>query len=147
MFELFKEEARKSAVNLASIESKIATIEKWLHDNKLEDTTLLPLSEITISTEKEEKEVAELTIEIKNISEKNKKISQNNTYKDMLGGIDLQKAQSCTVTEKQSYDKLQSELGNLRGRSGVKKTFSKTRKLGDHCPTCEQEVDPCLSSL
>ena len=143
LFELFKEEARKSAVNLASIESKIATIEKWLHDNKLEDTTLLPLSEITISTEKEEKEVAELTIEIKNISEKNKKISQNNTYKDMLGGIDLQKAQSCTVTEKQSYDKLQSELGNLRGAvAGSKKLLAKLEKLGDHCPTCEQEVDP-----
>ncbi len=143
LFELFKEESRKQTVNLASVESKIATIEKWLQDNKLTDTTILPLEEISIDTSKDEKEYAELSLEIKNISEKNKKINQNNTYKEMLGEIDLQKAQSCTVAEKQSYDRLQSDLGNLRGVvAGSKKLLAKLEKLGDHCPTCEQGVDP-----
>ena len=143
LFELFKEESRKQTVNLASVESKIATIEKWLQDNKLSDTTILPLEEISIDTSKDEKEYAELSLEIKNISEKNKKINQNNTYKEMLSKIDLQKAQSCTITEKQSYDRLQSDLGSLRGVvAGSKKLLEKLEKLGDHCPTCEQEVDP-----
>ena len=143
LFELFKEESRKHNINLASIESKIATIEKWLQDNKLSDTTIVPLEEILIDTSEDEKEVANITIELQNISEKNKKIVQNSTYKDMLSKIDLQKAQSCTVTEKQSYDKLQSELGNLRGVvAGSKKLLSKLEKLGDHCPTCEQDVNP-----
>ena len=143
LFEIFKEESRKQTVNLASIESKIATIEKWLQDNKLTDTTILPLEEISIDTSKDEKEYAELSLEIKNISEKNKKINQNNTYKEMLSKIDLQKAQACTVAEKQSYDRLQSELGSLRGVvTGSKKLLEKLEKLGDHCPTCEQEVDP-----
>ena len=143
LFEIFKEESRKQTVNLASIESKIATIEKWLQDNKLSDTTILPLEEISIDTSKDEKEYAELSLEIKNISEKNKKINQNNTYKEMLSKIDLQKAQNCTVTEKQSYDRLQSDLGSLRGVvAGSKKLLEKLEKLGDHCPTCEQEVDP-----
>ena len=143
LFELFKDEARIQTSSLSAIESKIATIEKWLQDNKLSDTTILPLEEISIDTSEDEKEYAELSLEIKNISEKNKKISQNNTYKDMLSKIDLQKAQSCTVTEKQSYDRLQSELGNLRGVvAGSKKLLEKLEKLGDHCPTCEQEVDP-----
>jgi len=143
LFELFKEESRKQSVNLASVESKIATIEKWLQDNKLSDTTILPLQEISIDTSKDEKEYAELSLEIKNISEKNKKINQNNTYKEMLSKIDLQKAQSCAVEQKISYDKLQSELGNLRGVvAGSKKLLEKLEKLGDHCPTCEQEVDP-----
>jgi len=143
LFEIFKEESRKQTINLTSVESKIATIEKWLQDNKLSDTTILPLEEISIDTSEDEKEYAELSLEIKNISEKNKKISQNNTYKDMLGKIDLQKAQSCTITEKQSYDRLQSDLGNLRGVvAGSKKLLEKLEKLGDHCPTCEQEVDP-----
>ena len=143
LFEIFKEESRKQTVNLASIESKIATIEKWLQDNKLTDTTILPLEEISIDTSKDEKEYAELSLEIKNISEKNKKINQNNTYKEMLSKIDLQKAQACTVAEKQSYDRLQSELGSLRGVvAGSKKLLEKLEKLGDHCPTCEQEVDP-----
>jgi len=143
LFEIFKEESRKQTVNLASIESKIATIEKWLQDNKLTDTTILPLEEISIDTSKDEKKHAELSLEIKNISEKNKKINQNNTYKEMLSKIDLQKAQSCTISEKQSYDRLQSELGSLRGVvTGSKKLLERLEKLGDHCPTCEQGVDP-----
>jgi len=143
LFEVFKEESRKTSINLSSVESKIATIEKWLQDNKLSDTNIVPLKKITIDTSDDEKECAELSLELKNISEKNKKISQNNTYKEMLSKIDLQKAQSCTITDKQSYDRLQSDLGNLRGVvAGSKKLLTKLEKLGDHCPTCEQEVDP-----
>jgi DNA repair exonuclease SbcCD ATPase subunit len=142
LFDLFKEEARKSTLNLNSIESKIATIEKWLNDNKLSDTSILPLSEISIETEGDEKELANLMVEIKNISEKNKKISQNNTYRDMLSKINIEEAQNCEVTELQSYDEFQSELGTLSGVvTGSKTILHKMSKLGDHCPTCEQSVD------
>jgi len=142
LFELFKEESRKSSLNLNSIESKIATIEKWLHDNKLSDTSILPTSEISIDTVEDEQELAALTIEIKNISEKNKKISQNNSYKDMLAKIDIQSAQNCEIVELQSYDKLQSEVGKLQqAAAGSKRLLDKLGKLGDHCPTCEQSVD------
>ena len=141
-FELFKEEARKRNINLSSTESTIATIEKWLTDNKLKDTTILPLSEISIETEEDEKELAALTNEIENISEKNKKILRNNNYKDMLAKIDITEAQNCSIKSIESYDELQSELGTLSGvAAGSKKLLDKLSKLGDHCPTCEQEVD------
>ena len=141
-FELFKEEARKRNINLSSTESTIATIEKWLTDNKLKDTTILPLSEISIETEEDEKELATLTNEIENISEKNKKILRNNNYKDMLAKIDITEAQNCSIKSIESYDDLQSELGTLSGvAAGSKKLLDKLSKLGDHCPTCEQEVD------
>jgi len=142
LFDVFKEEARKSTLNLNSIESKIATIEKWLSSNKLSDTSILPLSEISIETISDEQELAALTIEIKNISEKNRKISQNNSYKDMLSKINIEEAQKCSVTEKQSYDDFQSELGTLSGVvTGSNNILHKLSKLGDHCPTCEQSVD------
>jgi DNA repair exonuclease SbcCD ATPase subunit len=142
LFDLFKEEARKSSLNLNSIESKIATIEKWLLDNKLSDTIILPTSEISIETIEDEQQLAALTMEIKNISEKNKKISQNNSYKDMLAKIDINVAQNCKVTAKESYDDLQSELGALSGVvTGSNNILYKLNKLGDHCPTCEQSVD------
>ena len=142
LFELFKEESRKASLNLNSIESKVATIEKWLHDNKLSDTTILPLENISIETIEDEKELATLTIEIKNISEKNKKISQNNSYKNMLSKIDINKAKECTIQSKESYDSLQSELGALSGVvTGSNNILYKLNKLGDHCPTCEQSVD------
>lgn len=142
LFDLFKEEARKSTLNLNSIESKIATIEKWLASNKLSDTSILPVSEISIETIEDEQELAALMIEIKNISEKNKKISQNNTYKEMLAAINIEDARDCKVGALQSYDELQTEAGQLsQAVAGSKRLLEKMSKLGDHCPTCEQDVD------
>ena len=142
LFDLFKEEARKSTITLTSIESKIATIEKWLHDNKLSDTTILPVSEISIETGEDEQDLANLMSEIKNISEKNKKISQNNTYKDLLSRISIEDAQSCKVSGIKSYDELQAESGSLtQAVAGSQRLLDKLSGLGAHCPTCEQSVD------
>ena len=74
LFDLFKEEARVIALEINGIQSKIDTIEKWLVDNKLSDTNILPMLKLEISTEEEEKQFRHLTKEIENISEKNKKI-------------------------------------------------------------------------
>ena len=142
LFELFKEESKRSNTNLTSISSKIATVEKWLSDNKLSDTTILPPLEFTISTDEEEKELRSLMIEIQNISEKNKKISTNNHYKDALSKIDLTEIQELSKYEKKSYDSLQSELGSIeQAAAGSQRLLAKLQKLGDHCPTCEQSVD------
>ncbi len=143
LFELFKEESRKTSVALGKIEAKTSTIEKWLTDNKLSDTNILPLSEISIETEDDEKELATLTMEIENISVKNKKISQNNTYKSMLNEIDIETARNCEIDSIESYDDLQGEVGSLsQSVAGSKRLLDKLSKLGDKCPTCEQNVDP-----
>ena len=143
LFELFKEESRKTSVALGKIEAKTSTIEKWLTDNKLSDTNILPLSEISIETEDDEKELATLTMEIENISAKNKKISQNNTYKNMLSKIDIDAARNCNINSIESYDDLQGEVGSLsQSVAGSKRLLDKLSKLGDKCPTCEQDVDP-----
>jgi DNA repair exonuclease SbcCD ATPase subunit len=142
LFELFKEESKRSNTNLTSISSKIATVEKWLSDNKLSDTTILPPLEFTISTDEEEKELRSLMIEIQNISEKNKKISTNNHYKDALSKIDLTEVQDLSKYQKKSYDSLQSQLGSIeQAAAGSQRLLAKLEKLGDHCPTCEQSVD------
>ena len=142
LFELFKVAARDISMEVNALDSQINTIEKWLADNKLTDTKVLPMLNLEIDTEEEEKEFRFLTKEIENISEKNKKISKNNSYKDLLKQIDIDAARQCTVESKESYDDLQSELGSLNGvAAGSKKLLDKLSKLGDHCPTCEQEVD------
>lgn len=141
-FEFFKEESRKQSLNLATVESKIGTIEKWLENNKLSDTNILPLEEISIDTEDDEKELRHLLLEIQNISEKNKKISTNNQYKDLLADIDLSNVGKLKTLVLESYDSLQSELGSLKTTAaGSKKIIEKMEKLGHHCHTCEQEID------
>ena len=87
--------------------------------------------------------------EIENISEKNKKISKNNHFKEALQQINIQEAQNCTIEGIESYDHLQAELGELKATlTGSQRLITKLDKLGDHCPTCEQDVDPeFISSL
>ena len=142
LFEVFKEAAKASATNLTSIESKISTIEKWLSDNKLSDTSILPLLDVQIETEEDEKELRSLTIELQNISEKNKKISENNKFIEILSSINIDEANKISATEIISYDALQSEAGSLKGTiTSSKAALSKLEALGHNCPTCEQSID------
>jgi len=142
LFEVFKDAARTATASLTTIEAKMATIEKWLNDNKLGDSTILPLENISIDTEEDEKELRSLTIEIQNISEINRKISTNNQYKDMLSKIDLTEIHSIVASEKLSYDHLQGEMGGLKQiAAGSKQAIEKMMKLGTHCHTCEQSID------
>lgn len=145
LFELFKDASREISTEITSIESKVRTIEKWLQDNKLSDTTILPMLEVIIQTEDAEKEYAELTAEIKNISEKNKKISTNNTYKNLLRDLDSQRNSMAAPQPKVSYDADQSEIGSLKQIiAGSKRFIGKIEDLGGVCPTCEQPVDETL---
>ena len=141
LFELFKNASRDLSVDMSAIKSKIATVEKWLSDNKLRDTTILPMLEFQNDTEELENDFRSLTKEIENISEKNKKISQNNQCISLLKRINIQEIQSIDVDSKESYDELQSELGTLNGVvTGSRKLMKKLEDLEDKCPTCEQTV-------
>ena len=143
LFDIFKEAARVVSLEINGIQAKLDTIEKWLADNKLGDTNILPMLDLPISSDEDEKQFRHLTKEIENISEKNKKISKNNQLRRLLGQIDLQEAQRCTVTEKRSYDSLQAQVGtHSQVAAGSQRLIEKLNKLGDVCPTCEQEVDP-----
>ena len=98
---------------------------------------------LEIDTEEDEKALRFLEKEIENISEKNKKISQNNHFKEALQQINIQEAQSSTIEGVESYDHLQAELGEHKATlTGSQRLIEKLNKLGDVCPTCEQVVDP-----
>ena len=143
LFDIFKEASRVVVLENSGIQAKLDTIEKWLSDNKLTDTNILPMLDLPISSDDDEKEFRQLTKEIENISEKNKKISKNNQLVSLLGQIDLQEAQNCRVTKRKSYDTLQSLKGeHSQVVAGSQRLIEKLQGLGDVCPTCEQEVDP-----
>tara|TARA_R110000772_G_scaffold94865_1_gene193044 strand:- start:14206 stop:16002 length:1797 start_codon:yes stop_codon:yes gene_type:complete len=142
LFDLFKSASRDLSSAVTFEEAKVATIEKWLHDNKLTDSSILPMLDLELNTEEDEKELQHLTTEIANISEINKKISKNNNFKDLLKSINLAEAQSIDVAFKQSYDTDQSEVGSLKAVvAGSQRAIQKLGKLEDVCPTCEQSID------
>ena len=142
LFELFKESSKDLSLEISGIKSKIATVEKWLSNNKLSDATILPMLKVENDTEELEKQFRSLTAQIENISEKNKKISNNNQYIKLLQNINIQEIQNIDVASKESYDDLQSEVGNLNGVvAGSQRLVEKLHELDDKCPTCEQAVD------
>ncbi len=144
LFEVFKEASRESSNKMIEVSSEITTIEKWLSNNKLEATNILPLLNLEIDTEEDEKTFRSLSVELKNISEKNKKILKNNQYKEMLSAIDINKIQSSleTLPQVESYDKYQSIIGQVEGaKRASDNMMQKLEQLGDKCPTCEQDID------
>ena len=143
LFEIFKEASKESSGKIIAIASEISTIEKWLDSNNLEGAELLQLLNFEIDTEDDEKQLRSLSVELENISEKNKKIVRNNHYKEMLSKINLDEVNNIEISEKESYDEQQREVGQLdAAMKASKRMLEKLEKLGDVCPTCEQEIDP-----
>jgi len=141
IFEVFKLAAKNLVSETVGYTAQIATIEKWLADNKLTDTNILPMLNLEIDTEEDEKGVERLTTQIANISQKNKKISQNNQFKQLLEKVNLQEAEAIKVTSHESYDKLQGELGLHQNNVIIhRQIIEKIRKLGRKCHVCEQSI-------
>jgi len=142
LFEVFKGASKEVSSRSSTIAGKLATVEKWLKDNKLSDTFILPMLDLQIDTSEDEKALSSIMVEIENISEKNIKINTNNTYKRLLDQIDVMAIQKSKVTNYESYDALQEELGSLQAAAtGAQRTLTKLEKLKEECPTCKQPID------
>ena len=141
LFEVFKEASRVSSNKLIELGSEINTIEKWLQSNNLEGMELLELLNFEIETDEDEKTFRSLSIELENISEKNKKILTNNQYKALLSKINIDEIASIEVS-KESYDDNNRMIGQTTETiKGSKALINKLESLGDKCPTCGQEID------
>ena len=142
LFEVFKSASKDVSSRSATIAGKLATVEKWLKDNKLSDTFILPMLDLQIDTSEDEKASSTLMVEIENISEKNKKITTNNQYKRLLDQIDVMAIQTSKIASYESYDDLQEELGSLQAAAtGAQRTLKKLEQLKEVCPTCKQPID------
>lgn len=147
LFEVFKDAAKEISTEAARIQGQVDATEKWLQENILDDTTPLPMINLEIDTENDEKDSANIRSEIANISEKNKKILANINTKKALDAINLEEAQSITASEFIGYDSEQSELGQEKAlAAGSQRLLEKLESLGDHCPTCEQSVDSAFKA-
>ena len=146
-FEVFKELSRNLGGDASRIQGKIDTINKWLSDNKLEDTSLLPKLELPFYSEEDEDSLRSLQVEFENISEITKKINQNNLYKKELESIDLGLAREFVAnSEIQDTSSLKTDLCEIKSRGAFEnKMLKKYSDLKDSeeqvCPTCSQEID------
>ena len=146
-FEVFKELSRNLAGDVSRIQGKIDTIDKWLSDNYLEDTSLLSKLELPFYSEEDENTLRSLQIEFQNISEITKKINQNNLYKSQLESIDLGLAKEyVSENEWQDTEHLLQQIGEIKSQGSQEvrmiKKYTDLLDVDDAgCPTCGQDID------
>lgn len=147
-FETFKEAVRVASIEITSSNAKIATIEKWLEDNILEDTSILPKLDLPFQSEDDQKSLSSLQMEFENISEKNKKINFNNQLKEQLKSIDLHENKKLLkehpekIDTSQYYDSIGTWKGELIHEQKMLKEYQTLAGMEDReCPTCKQEID------
>jgi len=147
-FELFRELSKDVGSQISRVDGKIATIEKWLSDNILEDTSLLSKMDLPKYSEKDGKTLRQLQIEFENISENIKKINQNNYFKKELQSIDLhefkrQLAEHPEVIDTAPYLRgLGSWKAEMMHEQSMLDKYQELLETEDHvCPTCGEDID------
>lgn len=137
--EVFKGLAASMVKQIDSLQAKAATVSSWLNKYEKED-----LSEKKLLPEPDPVDTTRYSLlqnEIKNIDVTNKKINQNNTYKEIFSRIKLE-IEPSESTPKEVYTGLLVKKANLEKelREG-KSLASKYKGPTTKCPTCSQSID------
>ena len=137
--EVFKEVSTQLTKDIAAVQSQVNTVSSWL--NKYEKTDLT-LKEIIVAPELDTgliTEASALESSINSIESTNKKISQNNTYKQLQSKIKLS-----PIPEKpeEGIEGYQAEVAKLSKTVSDAQSFVKKMKaLHGTCPTCLSEIN------
>jgi DNA repair exonuclease SbcCD ATPase subunit len=137
--EVFKEVSTQLTKDIAAVQSQVNTVASWL--NKYEKTDLT-LKEIIASPELNTlliTEAAALDSSINSIESTNKKISQNNTYKQLQSKIKL-----LPIPQKpeEGIEGYQAEVAKLSKTVSDAQAFViKMKALHGTCPTCLSDID------
>ena len=137
--EVFKEVSTQLTKDIAVVQSQVNTVASWL--NKYEKTELT-LKETIIAPELDTiliAEAAALDSSINSIESTNKKISQNNTYKQLQSNIKL-----LPIPQKpeEGIEGYQAEVAKLSKTVSDAQAFViKMKTLHGTCPTCLSDID------
>lgn len=140
-FEHFKAVAKQVSDDVLALQTKIKTTESWLEKHSKEDLTEKPTIGIPVWEDKPEVELAETTKLLNDIVKNNKKISQNEVYKQQLSSIPVEDLTAPTPIIESDKPYL-TDLGSARLTVKNADTFIKSiSALKDTCPTCKQPIN------
>ena len=140
--EIFKSGAKKLNAEFMKINAKTESIQNWLDNNVLDDTTILPMKNVSIETSDDEKVLRQLLIDFENKNLTNKKINENRLKKDLLKQIKISEFTGITKPDIMKWDDLDRKIGEydvqIRQESNLIDSIS---GIGAICPTCSQEIN------
>lgn len=137
--EVFKGLASGMTKQIEVLQAKVSTIESWLAKYEKEDLKLRDLmDEVELP---DSSKITLLNNDLLNIDATNKRISQNNTYKNIFDSIRLD-LKTPVAVDKALYTsylvlKAKKEAELKEGRSLI----NKYKGVSSTCPTCSQPVD------
>ena len=139
--EIFKSAARDIQSEKTAIHAKVESIENWLNSNILDDTTILPMKNVSIETDDDEKILRQKLIEFEKIDSTNRKISENRLKKDLFKQIKISEITNIKKPEVTSWESLSNKVGeyNFAIRQ-CEATIDSISEIGEQCPTCSQPV-------
>jgi DNA repair exonuclease SbcCD ATPase subunit len=145
-FEIFKTAARDIQLEINQLNGQSDTIVKWLNENKLESIDILPIKNLPNYSEQDEEELQHLRSDFEKISEKNKKIIDNNFYKDSIERLE-EDPDRLYVGEAIDLDAKSEKLGALNSNLlYAQEHLDKLSQLDGSCPTCEQVINKDIMS-
>lgn len=147
--EFFKSEANSKNTDLLVNKGKYDTIKSWIEENEKIDLIELPILPIPTVSKKDIDELANLKVRLQNLHENNKKINENETFKQILSQLDTSILNQVIDFPKEDKEQLKQEKNDLWKKISAcdteiainKPTIDKISSLKDKCPTCEQDID------
>lgn len=139
--ECFKELTSDMNKKVDAIQAKLSTVRSWLSKYEKEDLSVKELEEEIDPPTEQASKLTLLKHELLNIEVTNKKIVQNNTYKQIINSIVIDDpAPPCIDDSFLNALKVELSSKELKLREGTalsKKCLGPTIK----CPTCSQDMD------
>jgi DNA repair exonuclease SbcCD ATPase subunit len=101
------------------------------------------MKKLEISSDEDEKALRSLLVEFENILSTNRKISENQLKKKLLGQIKIRDITNIKVPDKMKWDDLSRKIGeyNFAIRQS-EATIDSISGIGAECPTCSQPISP-----
>lgn len=144
----FKTASSDVNTELVKLNSKITTISSWIDKHSNADLNQKDIVTLPELDNTDIDKMAAILSSIETISETNKKINSNNTYKDLLDNLDKSNLfYEGIIDEKEKISlnteglKLKKEL--IQSETEIKilnSNKSKIATLGDKCHSCKQEI-------
>jgi DNA repair exonuclease SbcCD ATPase subunit len=139
--EVFKEISLELGKEVSAAQAKVNTIRSWLDKYEKMDLSIKQAVEVEQLDPKLEQRVAQLNLEITNIDKTNRKIVQNNTYKQQLNAIELVFPPPAAVDEQHIRQLQQEQTEHLKTVKDGELFIKKLKSLSGTCPTCYSSID------
>lgn len=138
--EVFKEHSVELGKEISACQAKITTINNWLDKYEKTDLTTKTLKPVEVLDDNLAKQVTELELKIANVDKTNRKISQNNTYKEQLANINITNI-PLAVDAKLIKQREQEATTLAKTIKDSEQFIAKLNKLHGVCPTCFSAID------